>query len=139
MPTPSGEKTGANTTMWQVLLAATLGICIGVLLNSIGRENLLRQEYNELLTSLEEWTKFKNVQSAMQKGMDSVSKISLVPQLDKRMNLLLMGVDSNGKHTQRFLNTRSDTMILVSADPTTKTVGMVSIPRDSRVRIAGGH
>src|SRR5580658_6961936 len=105
MPTPTGEKTGANTTMWQVLLAATLGICIGVLLNSIGRETLLRHEHNELMASLEEWTKFENMQSAVKKGMDSVSKLSLVPQLDKRMNLLLMGVDSNGKHTQRFLNT----------------------------------
>lgn len=68
-----------------------------------------------------------------------VSKISVGPHLEKRMNLLLMGVDSNGRHSQRFTNTRSDTMMVASVDPETKTVGLISIPRDSRVRIADGH
>jgi LCP family protein required for cell wall assembly len=60
-----------------------------------------------------------------------------VPTLEERMNILLMGVDSNGINTQRFLQTRSDTMMLVSCDPATKRVGIVSIPRDSRVAIQG--
>ncbi len=55
------------------------------------------------------------------------------------MNLLLMGVDSNGRHSQRFTNTRSDTMMVASIDPVSRTVGLISIPRDSRVRISDGH
>ncbi len=59
------------------------------------------------------------------------------PSLDQRLNLLVMGVDSNGRNTDRFANTRSDTMMVVSVDPATKRVGVISIPRDSRVPIEG--
>ena len=48
-----------------------------------------------------------------------------MPTLDQRMNILLMGVDSNGVNTQRFVATRSDTMMLVSCDPVSKRVGVV--------------
>lgn len=64
---------------------------------------------------------------------------SLVPRLDSRMNILLMGVDSNGHDTERFTGCRSDTMMIASLDPATKKVALVSIPRDSRVRIADHH
>lgn len=53
------------------------------------------------------------------------------------MNLLVMGVDSNGRDAQRYLGTRSDAMLLVSLDPVQKKVGVVSIPRDTRVQIEG--
>ncbi len=69
----------------------------------------------------------------------SMPKLSLLPQLDHSMNILCMGVDSNGRHAQRFLNTRSDTMMLVHIDPDTRRVGIVSIPRDSRVKLPGDH
>jgi len=69
----------------------------------------------------------------------SMPKISLLPTLDHSMNILCMGVDSNGRHAQRFLNTRSDTMMLVHIDPDLKRVGLVSIPRDSRVKLPGAH
>jgi len=46
-----------------------------------------------------------------------------------------MGVDSNGLNTDPFLGTRSDTMMLVNIDPFENKVGVISIPRDSRVRI----
>jgi len=69
----------------------------------------------------------------------SLPSFNLMPSLDHRMNILVMGVDSNGRNTQRFLNTRSDTMMVVSVNPSDKKVSLVSIPRDSRVTIAGGH
>jgi LCP family protein required for cell wall assembly len=72
-------------------------------------------------------------------GNVSLPSFNLMPALDHRMNILVMGVDSNGRNTQRFLNTRSDTMMIVSINPSTKKVAIVSIPRDSRVTIAGGH
>jgi len=65
------------------------------------------------------------------------SSLLSFPSLDRRMNILLMGVDSNGRNTERFVNTRSDTLILVSCDPVSRKVGLVSIPRDSRVSIEG--
>jgi len=65
----------------------------------------------------------------------SLPSLDLLPRLSQKMTILLMGVDSNGINTDPFLGTRSDTMMLVSIDPTARKVGVVSIPRDSRVRI----
>ncbi|WPD19669.1 LCP family protein [Thermaerobacter composti] len=50
-----------------------------------------------------------------------------------RINILLLGIDAREQGEQ----TRSDTIILVSIDPRTKDVSMLSIPRDSRVKIPG--
>lgn len=65
--------------------------------------------------------------------------IQIFPTLSERMTILVMGVDSNGRDTERIVGTRSDTMIVVNLDPAEHRVGIVSIPRDSRVRIAGNH
>jgi LCP family protein required for cell wall assembly len=65
--------------------------------------------------------------------------IQVLPTLNERMTVLVMGVDSNGRNTERFTGCRSDTMILASLDPQTHKVGLISIPRDSRVKIAGNH
>ncbi|PZN13081.1 MAG: LytR family transcriptional regulator [Bacillota bacterium] len=50
-----------------------------------------------------------------------------------RVNILLLGVDAREEGEQ----TRSDTIILVSLDPRSQEVSMLSIPRDSRVEIPG--
>ncbi|MBC7998434.1 MAG: LCP family protein [Leptolyngbya sp.] len=78
-------------------------------------------------------------QPAQPMSFPQMPKISMLPQLDHEMNILVMGVDSNGRHAQRFLQTRSDTMMLVHLDPSNKHVGVVSIPRDSRVKLPGAH
>lgn len=54
----------------------------------------------------------------------------------RRINVLLMGVDQRGDEIfeDRF---RTDTMIIVQVDPITKTVGVLSIPRDLWVQIPG--
>jgi LCP family protein required for cell wall assembly len=51
----------------------------------------------------------------------------------ERINVLLMGVDTRAPGDVP----RSDTMILVSIDPVSKQVGMMSIPRDLWVTIPG--
>lgn len=51
----------------------------------------------------------------------------------ERVNILLLGIDARQEGAQ----TRSDTMILLSIDPATKAVAMLSIPRDSLVEIPG--
>jgi LCP family protein required for cell wall assembly len=113
-----------------VLLALVIGIGIGLLANAY----MVRSRPQPVVAE-------GSAPSTAVPGLPSLSlpKIEVVPQLDRRMTLLLMGVDSNGRNTQRFVNTRSDTMILASIDPETKRVGLVSIPRDSRVKLAGNH
>ncbi len=51
----------------------------------------------------------------------------------ERINILLLGMDRRPSETF----SRTDTMILVTIDPNTKTAGMVSIPRDLWVSIPG--
>lgn len=55
----------------------------------------------------------------------------------ERVNLLLLGVDSNPARLEQGESPLSDTMIVVSVDPLTKPVGMLSIPRDLLVTIPG--
>lgn len=57
-----------------------------------------------------------------------------------RITILLMGSSletsaNNTVQTSRNVRDRSDTLILVSIDPKTKQVGVVSIPRDTRVYV----
>jgi len=51
----------------------------------------------------------------------------------ERVNILLLGVDKRPNEVYA----RTDTMILVTVDPNSKTAGMVSIPRDLWVSIPG--
>lgn len=53
-------------------------------------------------------------------------------------NVLLMGVDV-GTVGSKNSPKRSDTMIVVNYNPKTAEVAMVSIPRDTRVKINGGY
>jgi len=55
---------------------------------------------------------------------------------NKRQNILLLGVDSNGADTDPFIGTRTDTIIILSVDPQSKTINAVSVPRDCKVYIA---
>lgn len=66
-----------------------------------------------------------------------VTGITGVPLPDyekkERVNILLIGIDQ--RPDEKFA--RTDTMILVTIDPETKTAGMLSIPRDLWVTIPG--
>lgn len=52
----------------------------------------------------------------------------------ERVNVLLLGIDKRQGEEGPW---RTDTMILVTADPKSKTAGMLSIPRDLYVEIPG--
>ncbi len=52
-----------------------------------------------------------------------------------RLNLLLLGIDRRPGETG--LGYRTDTMMLVSLDPKTHSVGLLSIPRDLYVQLPG--
>lgn len=55
-----------------------------------------------------------------------------------RVNVLVLGTDSSPERMEQGMNSRTDTMILVSIDFDTNDVDMISLPRDSYVRINGG-
>jgi polyisoprenyl-teichoic acid--peptidoglycan teichoic acid transferase len=55
------------------------------------------------------------------------------PDLDKPLNILLLGADSRTKDDPG----RADTIMLVRLDPATKHVRLLSFPRDTRVTIPG--
>lgn len=56
----------------------------------------------------------------------------------KRVSILLLGLDARDWESGEG-PPRTDTMILFTVDPLTKTAGMLSIPRDLWVNIPGGY
>lgn len=59
-----------------------------------------------------------------------------VSQYKERVNVLLLGVDSLQTDTNQK-GTRTDTIMILSVDPVTNTGFLLSIPRDSYVKISG--
>lgn len=55
----------------------------------------------------------------------------------RRQNILLMGIDVATNTQNPFKGNRSDTILLISVAPYGKNVNVISIPRDSKVYIAG--
>lgn len=53
---------------------------------------------------------------------------------DDRINVLLLGIDRRGGKGWGY---RTDTIIVVTVDPTNQTAGMLSIPRDLQIPIPG--
>jgi LCP family protein required for cell wall assembly len=108
---------------WQTFLSIVLGVVTGLAILSFSHKNAAEALVNSTLPHFA--TKRNTIQ--------------IFPTLSEPMTILVMGVDSNGRETERINGCRSDTMIVVNLDPVTHKVGMVSIPRDSRVQIAGNH
>lgn len=55
----------------------------------------------------------------------------------RRQNILLMGIDAASNTSNPFKGNRSDTMLLISIAPYGKNINVISIPRDSKVYLAG--
>ena len=62
-----------------------------------------------------------------------------LPDWDKkeRVNILLMGADTNAARQAQGDVPLSDTIIIATIDPSTKKIGLLSIPRDLQVEIPG--
>lgn len=80
-----------------------------------------------------------NFKTKLSNILNKAGKVPGLSLLGVRQTILFVGVDSNGKHSDPFKSTRSDSIIVVSIDPITKTANAVSIPRDSKVFIPEGH
>jgi len=63
----------------------------------------------------------------------------ILPFGPKRQNILLLGVDASENPDDLWTGTRTDTIILVNVDPRSKSVNAISIPRDSKVYLAGNN
>ncbi len=70
-------------------------------------------------------------------GEDGDTGVTGVPLPDyedkERVNILLLGIDKRPDE----LYSRTDTMMLVTVDPNTRTAGMMSVPRDLWVAVPG--
>ncbi|MBS1990134.1 MAG: LCP family protein [Cyanobacteria bacterium SZAS LIN-3] len=129
-----------SPTPLQTLLAALTGVSIGLLLTNFYKHQPLRAQSAQVTPPAQTALAPQAPPAvATTPGMIDFSNFNLWPRLDERMNVLLMGVDSNGRDTERFTGCRSDTMMIASLDPKTHKVALVSLPRDSRVRIADNH
>ncbi|MBO8168493.1 MAG: LCP family protein [Thermoanaerobacteraceae bacterium] len=64
--------------------------------------------------------------------LDADGSRDTVPEMDK-MNILVLGIDSRNDDFRG----RTDTIIVASVDPNNGKINMVSIPRDTRVKIKG--
>ncbi len=133
-------------SMWQTVLATVAGVTIGLsLTNYYNNQYEIKAAAARLATDQRLLASHPAGQvgavtpDSAPKGLLDFSNINLWPKLEKRMNVLLMGVDSNGRDTERFTGCRSDTMMIASLDPKSHKVSLVSLPRDSRVRIADNH
>ncbi len=73
-------------------------------------------------------------QTAAQKAIVTKAKEQTRPELPgKAMNVLLIGSDKSGPGDPG----RSDTQMLLRLDPATKSISMLSVPRDLRIYVAG--
>ena len=65
------------------------------------------------------------------------SKIAADALLNKRINVLLLGVDDGDSEAAETEPKRTDAMMLASFDPDENEVALVSMPRDTMVQIPG--
>lgn len=56
---------------------------------------------------------------------------------DEPLNILVLGVDAGAGAGDPEAPQRSDTIMVASVDPVTGRIGLLSVPRDTRVRIPG--
>lgn len=72
------------------------------------------------------------IQTGHEAGATPAPMLMPDPERLERVNILLLGIDQRPGQKGA---TRTDTMILLTVDPASKTAGMLSIPRDLWVRI----
>jgi LCP family protein required for cell wall assembly len=134
-----GSPAGSSPRVGEIALATILGVLIGLTITSYNRRNHIFASGQGLSRLSAQQPNTNGFGNGFSNAFGALTNMSGMQGISHRTNILLMGVDSNGPHTKRFTNTRSDTMMVVSVDPESKRVGVVSIPRDSLVEIADGR
>lgn len=125
-----GQQGSRVFMSWQVLMSVTVGVCVGLILFLFaGKPNAKAFSISFIAGA--------PALLGLEKPGSTYPAVSVFPSLTEPMTVLVMGVDSNGQDTERWVGTRCDTMMVVNLNPITRKVGVVSIPRDSRIRISG--
>lgn len=120
----SKSKGGFGKAIMSLLLTALVIAVAGIAyISTVGADS----KYSKMLVNF-----IKDLNPKTQKGFN-------MPMLQHKQNILIVGVDSNGKNADKFKGTRSDTMILVNIDPSRHSINAISIPRDSKVYLAGDY
>lgn len=79
-------------------------------------------------------------QSTSPSGIGDLWRSGFRYQVSRPINILVMGIDQVPgvpETSKAIFSGRTDTLLLVRIDPDTGTVSLLSIPRDTRVRIPG--
>jgi len=79
---------------------------------------------------------FKGFSFLSNTGIDLKERRHGTNMFSRKQNILLLGVDSNGRNADPFKGTRSDTILLISIEPSSKSVNVISVPRDSKVYLS---
>lgn len=120
----SKSKGGFGKAIMSLLLTALVIAVAGIAyISTVGADS----KYSKMLVNF-----IKDLNPKTQKGFN-------MPILQHKQNILIVGVDSNGKNADKFKGTRSDTMILVNIDHSRHSINAISIPRDSKVYLAGDY
>ena len=140
---PNAKK--RNDWAWVVIAAALImvfivvGVSLAALLNVSGQTSPGLEVANAPVpTAVDARVNYPsmNGSAGQELKLDDGSSIILQPwNGTTRLNLLLMGIDR--RPNQTGLGYRTDTMMLISFDPNSKQLGILSIPRDLYVHIPG--
>ena len=118
----------------KALFAVVLVICAFVLVLLIASEN--REKIVQVLGEDSILTKI--IVAMPQTSAKHHVEFSM-PFMQKRQNILLLGVDANGSNTDPWISARTDTIIILNVDPKTKSINAISVPRDSKVYLPGDY
>lgn len=141
------HRAGLSEWAWVIVAAALFGVVLIVSLGAVVaiRANQLPQEYFPTADVVAALPTAVVASSSSSSGsqvlaesliMPDGSNIQLVPwDGESRFTMILVGLDRRPGETG--LAYRTDTMMLVSIDPLSKSIGVLSIPRDLYVQIPG--
>lgn len=120
----------AKTLLWIVVIAFALILGFLFFLND---EKTIEQIFGK-----DNFISNKLIEFVQSKSHRTRAEFAL-PFMPRKQNILLLGVDSNGSKTDPWTGTRSDTIVILNIDPKTHSVNAISVPRDSKVYLAGDH
>ena len=119
----------------KILFAVVLVFCAVILSLLIASENR-----DKIINVLGEDSPLTKVILAMPQNSANKQHVNFsIPFLNKRQNILLLGVDANGSTTDPWSGARTDTIIILNVDPASKSINAISVPRDSKVYLTGDY
>lgn len=131
---------------WVVIAAAMLGVVIAISMSVFLLLQVSQEEPEVLATAVavlptpvdarSDFGPLNSYETGKEITLNDGRSIVLQPwNGNERFTVLMMGLDR--RPGEEGLAYRTDTMILVSLDPTTNSIGLLSIPRDLYVEIPG--